>query len=134
MSARTAWLSRLVGLFAVIMGLAMLVRGADFAVTMALMVADRPLMFLIGVIALGAGLVIVLAHNVWSGSVAAVSITVIGWLSIARGVFLLCLPADTRLRILHDVNFNAIAWIYIVLFLIVGLYLTYAGFSARSAS
>jgi hypothetical protein len=134
MSARTAWLSRLIGLFALVTGFSMLVRGADFADTMNLMIADRPLLFLIGVIALSAGLAIVLAHNIWSGSVAAVIVTVVGWLSIVRGVFILSLPGDTARRVLHGLNLGAVAHIYTVIFLICGIYLTYAGFRARTST
>jgi hypothetical protein len=132
MPARTIWLSRFLGSFALIMGLGMLVRAADFAALMALVVADRPLLLLIGVVALSAGLAIVLTHNVWSGSVAAVIVTIAGWLSALRGVFILLLPADVSTRLLGAIHLVALEHFYAAVFIILGLFLTYAGFSARA--
>jgi len=134
MTARTIWLCRFIGLFALVTGFGMLLRGSDFATTMELIVADRPLLFVIGIAALSAGLAIVLVHNVWSGGAATIIITVIGWLSTLRGVFILWTPADVATRLVGGLNLGALASFYIAIFILVGLYLTYAGFRARTAA
>jgi len=132
MAARTIWLCRFIGLFALIVGLSSLIRGGDLATNMRLIVADRPLLFVIGVIALSAGLAMVLLHNVWSGGAATIIITVIGWLSTLRGVFILLTPVDLEARLLSGINLGALASFYTVVFIVLGLYLTYAGFRKRT--
>src|SRR5271165_6717547 len=132
MTARTIWLCRFIGLFALVTGFGMLLRGSDFATTMELIVADRPLLFVIGIAALSAGLAIVLVHNVWSGGAATIIITVIGWLSTLRGVFILLTPVDLEARLLSGINLGALASFYTVVFIVLGLYLTYAGFRKRT--
>lgn len=131
MADRTIWLSRFLGSFALIVGSAMLFRNADYAVTMQLIVASRPLLLFVGVSALAAGLAMVLAHNVWSGSAAAVIVTVIGWLSTLRGIVVLMLPSDAAAGILRGWDFGALALFYGVVFVAVGAYLTYAGFAPK---
>jgi len=129
MSARTIYLSRLIGLFALIVGVSMFVGRVDFANTMMLMTKDQPLLYVIGIFALVVGLAIVLAHNIWSG-LTAIIVTLIGWLSILRGVFLLFVSAGVEANFLASINFGALATFYACIFVIVGAYLTYAGFSA----
>lgn len=132
MSTRTVYLSRLLGLFVLFMGLMMLVRRADFAQIMLLIAKDQALLYVTGIIALASGLAMVLAHNVWSGSVTAVAVTAIGWLSLLKGLFILFMPSGTATGVLEPINFAALANLYVVVFLIVGAYLTYAGFAATA--
>ena len=60
----TLYLSRLIGLSAVLLVAALLVRGN--ALIMAT-VADGPVMLVYAIFSLAAGLAIILGHNVWSG-------------------------------------------------------------------
>jgi hypothetical protein len=131
MSARTMYLSRLIGTFAIIVGLSMFARRADFANIMMLMTRDQALLYVVGIGALGVGLAIVLAHNVWSG-LAAIVITLIGWLSILRGIAILFLSGGLESNFFASINFGALATFYACIFVIVGAYLTYTGFSARA--
>jgi putative exporter of polyketide antibiotics len=67
MSPRTLFLARLIGLYCILIALAMFVRGQSTVDTVAGLLRDPPLMFVLGVITLAAGLAMVLVHNVWSG-------------------------------------------------------------------
>jgi hypothetical protein len=133
MSPRTIFLSRLLGLYFILVGLAMLVnRRAAVEIVMAL-VRNSPLMFMGGLIALVVGLAIVLAHNVWSGGVLPVIITIIGWIILIKGALILFLPPEQAagffLGSLHYENFLPL---YAAFSLIFGAYLTYGGFRSPS--
>ena len=60
------FLARLIGPFALALGLALLVQGAGFRTLAGEFMASPALIFLSGVITLPAGLAIVLTHNVWT--------------------------------------------------------------------
>ena len=64
---RTRFLTRLIGLFLVIVSLAMLVQKEGLAPAIAALVHDRAALLVLAMIGLAAGLAMVLAHNVWSG-------------------------------------------------------------------
>ena len=67
MSARTAFLSRLVGLYCILVSLSMVTHKRATVEMMTALVHNPPLLFIVGVITLAAGLAMILGHNVWSG-------------------------------------------------------------------
>ena len=95
MSSRTVFLGRLIGLFFLLFGLSMLVHKQSMVETAAALVHDRALMLMFGMIALVAGLAMVLGHNVWSGGALPVIVTLFGRIFTIRGVILLFLPPQT---------------------------------------
>jgi hypothetical protein len=127
----TIYLARLIGLFLSIIALAMLVNGASFADDVRLLLEERGVLLVFGLIALAVGLSIVLAHNRWSGGALAVTVTLFGWLFVLRGAFLLFLPADLIARIVEQVGILERPNLFGFAPLVLGLYLTYAGFLAR---
>jgi hypothetical protein len=81
MPARTIFLARLIGLFALIQATAMIVHKEAIVDAMNGVMGNRPLLLVLGLVALAAGLAMVLAHNVWSGGVLPVVVTLIGWIA-----------------------------------------------------
>ena len=71
------FLARLIGPFALALGLALLVHGAGFRVLANEFLASPALVFLSGIVTLPAGLAIVLTHNVWTADWRVV-ITIVG--------------------------------------------------------
>ena len=67
MSPRTIYLGKLLGLYCVIAALVMMSHKQTTVDTMTALVHDAPLLFYASVVAMIAGLAIVLAHNIWSG-------------------------------------------------------------------
>ena len=133
MSSRTTFLSRLIGLYLIIFALSMLARKASFLETVTAMVQDAALMYVLGVLALAAGLALILAHNRWSGGATAVVVTVIGWLTLAKGLlFLFLSPAREASFLIEDMHYHDLFYLYAAIALVIGLYLTYAGFRRRS--
>lgn len=130
MSRLTIFLSRLLGLFFVLLAIALFLQQQNTIDTVGMLLRDPPLMMVIGMIALAVGLAIVLAHNVWSGGVLPVVITLLGWLFLIRGIVLLALPPTEVTALFDFFRFSRLAPVYELITLIIGAYLTYAGFRA----
>lgn len=133
MSPRTIFLSRLLGLYFLLVGLAMLInRQATIEIVTAL-VRNSPLMFMGGLIALVAGLAIVLAHNIWSGGALPVIVTLVGWIMLIKGALILFLPPEAAAGFfLGSLHYENLFPLYAAFSLIFGAYLTYGGFRSPS--
>jgi len=70
-------------------------------------------------------------HNVWSGGTLPVIVTLVGWLIFAKGLVLMLVTPETLIPFLERMQQHYHYPFYIVPALIIGLYLTYAGFAAR---
>jgi hypothetical protein len=124
MQARTVFLCRLLGSYCVLIGLAMLLRGDDTARTVALLLHDAPLMYVVGVFTLLAGLAMVVAHNVWHGPARAIVVTVTGWLAAVKGLLFLVLPAPLEAAWFYDaLHYEQMARVYALVALALGAYL-----------
>jgi hypothetical protein len=130
MSRLTIFLGRLLGLFFVLMALAMLINRHTTVEAVADFMHDPPPLMIAGMISLAAGLAIVLGHNRWSGGALAVVVTLLGWIFLVRGLMILCLPRETLVRVFEKLGFDQHFHFYVAITLVIGLYLTYAGFSS----
>jgi hypothetical protein len=99
MAALTIYLSRLIGLSTLMVALSMLADKSQAMETVRTVVQDRPVLIVLGMLGTAAGLAIVLGHQVWSGGVLPVVVTVIGWVSLIRGTILLFLSQDATARL-----------------------------------
>ena len=97
MSRLTVFLPRAIGLFTVVLVAALLMRGGAVIVES---VADGPVMLVYATISLAMGVAMVLGHNVWTDGALPVVVTLVGWLSLAKGVLLLFLAPDASTRCL----------------------------------
>ena len=95
-------------------------------------VADGPVMLVYAIFSLVAGLAIILGHNVWSGGMLPVIVTLVGWLIFVKGLVLLLVTPETLALLLERMQYGEHSSFYNLPALIIGLYLTYAGFSAPS--
>jgi len=125
MAPRTIYLSRLIGLFTFIVALSMLADRSQAVETVRTVVQDRPVMIVLGLLGVAAGLAIVLGHQVWSGGVLPILVTILGWVFLMRGTILLYLSPQAAVRLVD--------WFYIGFAAALGLYLTVRGFSATIA-
>jgi hypothetical protein len=130
MSRLTIFLGRLIGLFAIVVAVAMLSHRRAVVETVAMLINDRPLLLILGVIALAVGLAMVLSHNVWSGGAMTVVVTLFGWIILIRGVLLLFLSHEALVAVFTSLHFGEFFYAYVAVILILGLYLTYAGFTS----
>ena len=129
MSRLTIYLARLIGLSAVLLVGALLVRGNALIIAT---VADGPVMLVYAIFSLAAGLAIILGHNVWSGGTLPVIVTLVGWLIFAKGLVLLLVTPETLALHLERMQYGEHYSLYTAPALVIGIYLTYAGFAASS--
>ena len=129
MSQLTVFLARLLGLFTILVVAALLLRGNALVEAA---VANQPVMLVYGIISLGLGLAMVLGHNVWSGGVLPVVITLVGWLILLKGLLLLALAPETLTQFYGQMHYGVHFDLYLIPSLVIGLYLSWAGFTARA--
>ena len=129
MSRLTVFLARFIGLFTVVLVVALLVRGSA---TVEAAVADAPVMLVYAIISLATGVAMILGHNVWSGGALPVVVTLVGWLILAKGLMLLFVTPDALQQIFDHMHYGEHYYLYLAPSLVVGLYLTWAGFTAPS--
>jgi len=129
MSRLTVFLARFIGLFTVVLVVAFLVRGSA-GVEAA--VADGPVMLVYAIISLATGVAMILGHNVWSGGALPVVVTLVGWLILAKGLVLLLVTPDVLQQIFDHMQYGEHYYLYLAPSLVIGLYLTWAGFTAPS--
>ncbi|MBV8425419.1 MAG: hypothetical protein JO349_09510 [Candidatus Eremiobacteraeota bacterium] len=132
MAQRTAFLSKLIGLYCLLYGLSMLVHRQVTIEEVAALVGNPAAILLTGVIVLPAGIAIVLVHNVWRGGPLPVIVTLIGWATLLKGLALVFLPPSGVTAYMAGLGYEHMFYLYAALTVIIGAYLTYGGF--RSAS
>jgi len=94
--------------------------------------ANQPVMLTYGMISLALGLAMVLGHNVWSGGALPVVVTLVGWLILAKGLALMLVPPEAMTAFYSHMQYRENFNFYLLPSLLIGLYLTWSGFTARS--
>ena len=128
----TVYLARFIGLFLLIVSVSMFLDRDSIVEMATALIDDRALLLIVGLIALGIGLAIVVGHNVWSGGLMPILITLFGWSQLLRGLALLLLPAETQVAFFQVMRLEDFFYIYAGIPLVIGAYLTYAGFRSQS--
>jgi len=135
MSPHTVFLSRLIGLYCILVAISMTVRKQSIIETITALLHNAPLMFLVGILTLVAGLAMILAHNVWSGGLSTVVVTIVGWITLIKGLLLLFLPQEVEADlVLYKLHYAQYFYVFMGISLVIGIYLTYDGFVSRSHS
>jgi hypothetical protein len=135
MPARTIFLAKLIGLYCIVIAVAMSIDKPATVNAIVALVGSPPLVFLVGLIVVAAGLAMVLSHNVWRGSALAVAVTIIGWLTLVKGALFLFTPAPAAGGfIVWGAAYERWFYLDVALAFALGIYLTYAGFRATPAS
>jgi hypothetical protein len=130
MSPLTIFLAKLLGLYCIILALAMMTRKDSAVTAIRALIRNPPLLLFVEAISLAAGLAMVIGHNIWSGGALSVVVTLVGWLMVIRGGGLLALPEDAAIKLFEAMRYEQLFYVYMGVTLILGVYLTYAGFSA----
>jgi hypothetical protein len=109
MSPLTIFLAKLLGLYCIIVALAMMTRKQSAVATVKALIANQPLLLLVEVIGLATGLAMILGHNVWSGGPLPVVVTLVGWLMAIRGAGLLALSPSATMKLFDGGSLRGIA-------------------------
>jgi vacuolar-type H+-ATPase subunit I/STV1 len=129
MSDKTRFLARLIGLYCLLATLVMALERDAWVAAVTALLRDPPLMLLLGMIVVAAGLALILAHNVWSGGALPVVVTAIGWLTLLKGMmFWLLPPAAAAELYLERLHYAQLYYLYCACSCAIGLYLTVTGF------
>jgi hypothetical protein len=131
MSERTLFLSKLIGLCCIFVGLSMVTHKQLTVESVTGLLQNPSMMWLLGVITVAAALAIVLAHNIWSGGPLAVIITLVGWLALIKSLLFLFLTPALEARIfLGQLHYQQFFYLYAAFSIVLGIYLTYGGFTS----
>jgi hypothetical protein len=126
MPRTTVLLARGIGIFMVVLIAGMMTRGMSIVTAT---VSDGPVMLAYAIISLGSGVAMIVCHNVWSGGLLPVAVTLLGWLIFLKGLVLLLLPSETLSRAVGQMHYGDHLYLYLAPSLAIGLYLTWAGFT-----
>jgi len=132
MSSRTQFLSRLLGLYLVLAGLAMGSHKQVTVETMNGLIRNPSAMFIAGVMALIAGLAIVLSHNIWTGGALPVIVTLLGWITLVKGLLCFFLTPEGAVWLFRLCHYDQLFYLYVGICIVMGAYLTYGGFRTAS--
>lgn len=86
--------------------------------------------YVIGMLALPVGLLLVLLHNYWNMGLLALAVTIFGWIILLKSVFVFVVSPEQMGRLVKTIKMESWWYVYVVVVLIIGAYLTYAGFMA----
>ena len=132
MSPRTIFLSRLIGLYCILVALSMITRRQATLESVTALLHNPSMIFIVGIITLAGGLAMVLAHNIWSGGALAVVVTLVGWITLIKSLLFLFLPLEVEAGFfLRQLHYQELFYLYGAVSLILGIYLTYGGFTSR---
>jgi hypothetical protein len=127
MTSRTVFLGRLIKLFCILLSLSMLAHKQATVGAVTSLFHDGPLMFMLGLIGLIAGLAMVLSHNVWSGGALPVIVTVFGWATLIKCLLILFLAPEAESRLfLEGLRYEQLFYFYYVFATLLGIYMVYA--------
>ena len=126
MSFLTVYLARLFGVYCVAVAAAMLVRRHETITTIKAMIDDPGAIMLAGVIALAVGVATILGHNVWTGGVLPVAVTLVGWTAAIKGAWLLATPSAMLRKMYAAMNYERWFVAYMGVTLALGAFLIWA--------
>lgn len=122
----TVLLARCIGIFIVVLVAGIMLRGASVVMTT---VSNSPLVLALAIVSLAAGAAMIVYHNVWSGGLLPVVVTLLGWLVFLKSLVLLLLPPGALSRIVGQLHYGGHFYLYLAPSLAIGIYLTWAGFT-----
>lgn len=125
---RTRMFSRVLGPFLVIVDVTAVARASDMQKLLSEFEANSLWTWVTGAFILVFGLIIVAAHQYWRGA-AAIIVSVLGWLVTLRGLLLLAFP-KAFVSVANTMIGAQALWVTLcIAAALVGLYLTYLGWS-----
>jgi len=128
MSSLTSYLGKLIGVYCLLVALFLFTHKEESVETVSALLHSPTALFVTGLLTIVAGLAIILAHNVWSGGALPVVVTLIGWVTLVKGLVILFLsPEEQPTLFLGELHYARLFYFYTAVSLALGLYLTVAG-------
>jgi len=130
MSPLTRFLAKLIGAYLVIYAVMMVVNRPLLTDALTALLHDASQIFIWGSILAVSGVAFVIGHNRWSGGVLTVVVTVIGWLTLLKGLVLLFMPLSMASAYLGF--YESAYYVYAAIALLFGAWLCYEGWKSSS--
>ena len=124
----TLLLAKLLGAFSIVMAFSMIARRRMVTKIFDDVFGRRTLSYLLGLAEVAGGLLLVLNHNIWEGTLATV-VTILGWLMLLEGVLYVFAKQSLLQRMLHKLHSTQFYFILSFAYLILGIYLLVASSS-----
>ena len=121
------FLSKVIGLYLIIVSIAMLVNMPQFLIYVIKLINDAQSMFVAGFVTLILGLLMVVSHNIWQWHWRVI-ITIFSWLILIKGASIVIYPEFIDHLSLLFVQNLKIAYIAAGFDLALGILLSYFGF------
>lgn len=112
------------GIFFIVMGAAMVVNAKEMAAVMEEAAQNKGALWMWGLLALMVGAVVVALNNTWTSGLALV-ITILGWLALIKGAFILLFPGVIS-RWYRKLGHSGLIASVGIIVLIIGFILLYA--------
>ena len=132
MNPRTAFLGKLLGLYFVLVSIAMAADKTATIQTVTALIHDAPVVFVLGLILVAAGLAMVLSNGWWPGGGFRFVVWLISWLTLAKGLaFLFWPPSSAPGIMLWGSLYAQYFYFDVAIVFVLGAFLTFASFKAR---
>jgi hypothetical protein len=126
--ARTRLFARVLGPYLVLVTLTAVARGSQMRTLASEFGANLVWSWVTGAFILLSGLIVVALHQCWTNT-AAIMVSVLGWMTVLKGLFLLAMP-QTYITAVTSALDPGIWWrAGFIVVALVGLYLTYVGWA-----
>ena len=130
---RTTSLSRLIGLYCILVSLYMVTHKQVTVEIVTAFVHAQSALFAVGLTTVTIGLAMILGHNIWSGGALPVVVTLVGWVALMKGLLCLFLSPEAATEFfLGWGRYEQLFFLYVSISLLLGVYLTYGGFRSKS--
>ena len=128
MSPHSRFLAKMIGLSLCLLALTMLVNRDGALIAFAALARDSASLWVSGMVGMTAGVALVLSHNLWTGGVPTIVVTMVGWIILIKSVVALMVPQG----FVEDLTGKVLTPPFLladgVALLALGLYLTIAAY------
>jgi hypothetical protein len=130
MSPLTLCLAKFFGVFCLLMTAAMAARPKETVAAIEAMKNEPGLMLVTGILTMGGGVAAVLGHNVWSGGVLPLVVTLLAWVTLIKGFALIALSPSQLNAVYRAMNYPERFRATMLVGLVLSAALTVAAFAA----
>jgi len=128
MTPLTLYLARLLGAILLVFSLWMGTRRPLVLALAKRLISDEVVVAYVGLLRTSLGLAMVLGHDLWSGGALPIIVTLVGWLTLLRGLLILFLPHGKLVALFEWMRFEKHYAAYAGGMFLFGVYLLIAGF------
>ena len=125
------FLSKVIGLYQIIISLAMLINMKQFTADIQGMINNGPLMIYIGCVTVIMGILLVVSHNIWQWTWRML-ITIVSWIVLLKGSSILLFPHALDQITLQFATNSHFAYSVTVVDLMLGILFCYFGFKREA--